>query len=78
MVPSLSSGSHRWHQVGLAEGTFYPAVHTVLGGWYTKRGDSTKPRYNPQNPTDRSQNWQKEPVFSSGLRSSAPCLAVTW
>ncbi|KAJ5175245.1 uncharacterized protein N7482_001122 [Penicillium canariense] len=23
--------------VGLAEGTFYPAVHTVLGGWYTKR-----------------------------------------
>ncbi|KAK8024551.1 MFS general substrate transporter [Apiospora rasikravindrae] len=22
--------------VGLAEGTFYPAVHTVLGGWYTK------------------------------------------
>lgn len=20
-------------QVGLAEGTFYPAVHTVLGGW---------------------------------------------
>ncbi|KAL1962660.1 hypothetical protein VTN77DRAFT_9294 [Rasamsonia byssochlamydoides] len=25
------------YQVGLAEGTFYPAVHTVLGGWYTKR-----------------------------------------
>jgi MFS family permease len=25
--------------VGLAEGTFYPAVHTVLGGWYTKQGD---------------------------------------
>ena len=25
-------------QVGLAEGTFYPAVHTVLGGWYTKQG----------------------------------------
>ncbi|KAK7972297.1 major facilitator superfamily transporter [Apiospora saccharicola] len=24
--------------VGLAEGTFYPAVHTVLGGWYTKYG----------------------------------------
>lgn len=24
------------NQVGLAEGTFYPAVHTVLGGWYTK------------------------------------------
>ncbi|GAB7324923.1 hypothetical protein MBLNU13_g08737t2 [Cladosporium sp. NU13] len=23
--------------VGLAEGTFYPAVHTVLGGWYTKQ-----------------------------------------
>lgn len=23
--------------VGLAEGTFYPAVHTILGGWYTKR-----------------------------------------
>ncbi|KAL3433220.1 major facilitator superfamily domain-containing protein [Aspergillus tetrazonus] len=23
--------------VGLAKGTFYPAVHTVLGGWYTKR-----------------------------------------
>ncbi|KAF4960739.1 hypothetical protein FSARC_10368 [Fusarium sarcochroum] len=23
--------------VGLAEGTFYPAVHTVLGAWYTKR-----------------------------------------
>lgn len=23
--------------VGLAEGTFYPAVHTVLGGWYTRR-----------------------------------------
>ncbi|KAL3463245.1 major facilitator superfamily domain-containing protein [Aspergillus heterothallicus] len=23
--------------VGLAEGTFYPAVHTVLGSWYTKR-----------------------------------------
>ncbi|KAH6673280.1 putative pantothenate transporter [Halenospora varia] len=23
--------------VGFAEGTFYPAVHTVLGGWYTKR-----------------------------------------
>jgi MFS transporter, ACS family, pantothenate transporter len=22
--------------VGLAEGVFYPAVHTVLGGWYTK------------------------------------------
>ncbi|EOD51382.1 putative major facilitator superfamily transporter protein [Neofusicoccum parvum UCRNP2] len=24
-------------RVGLAEGTFYPAVHTVLGGWYTKQ-----------------------------------------
>ena len=23
--------------VGFAEGTFYPAVHTILGGWYTKR-----------------------------------------
>ncbi|KAK7224328.1 hypothetical protein V2G26_012331 [Clonostachys chloroleuca] len=23
--------------VGLAEGTFYPAVHTVLGAWYTKQ-----------------------------------------
>ncbi|KAH9904411.1 putative pantothenate transporter [Xylariomycetidae sp. FL2044] len=23
--------------VGLGEGTFYPAVHTVLGGWYTKQ-----------------------------------------
>jgi MFS transporter, ACS family, pantothenate transporter len=23
--------------VGLGEGTFYPAVHTVLGAWYTKR-----------------------------------------
>jgi MFS family permease len=22
--------------VGFAEGTFYPAVHTILGGWYTK------------------------------------------
>lgn len=28
-------------QVGLAEGTFYPAVHTVLGGWYNKRGTLT-------------------------------------
>lgn len=27
-----------WPKVGLAEGTFYPAVHTVLGGWYTKEG----------------------------------------
>lgn len=26
-------------KVGLAEGTFYPAVHTVLGGWYTKEGN---------------------------------------
>lgn len=23
--------------VGLAEGTFYPAVHTILGGWYNKQ-----------------------------------------
>lgn len=32
------SGLTYERQVGLAEGTFYPAVHTVLGGWYTKQG----------------------------------------
>lgn len=30
-------------QVGLAEGTLYPAVHTVLGGWYTKEGMEADP-----------------------------------
>ncbi|CAH0040318.1 unnamed protein product [Clonostachys rhizophaga] len=28
--------------VGLAEGTFYPAVHTVLGAWYTKQEELAK------------------------------------
>lgn len=37
-----TSPSLTWHQVGLAEGTFYPAVHTVLGGWYTKQGAYTR------------------------------------
>lgn len=30
-------------KVGLAESTFYPAVHTVLGGWYTKEGIAKVP-----------------------------------
>lgn len=47
--------------VGLAEGTFYPAVHTVLGGWYTKHGKHTTAR-----PADSSVKPDRKLIAVGG------------
>lgn len=64
-------------QVGLAEGTFYPAVHTVLGGWYTKRGNILVSFFVGMT-TYISQSLQNVRVYFSRRHSLAQCLVAIW